>query len=51
MSSAERNSWSGAELCSRSRYSGQKKETALKFSEFMVQVDKGTIREVTVTGN
>jgi cell division protease FtsH len=29
----------------------QKKELPLKFSEFMAQVDKGTIREVTVTGN
>jgi cell division protease FtsH len=29
----------------------QKKETQLKFSEFVAQVDKGTIREVTVTGN
>ncbi len=29
----------------------QKKETPLKFSEFMVQVEVGTIKEVTVTGN
>jgi cell division protease FtsH len=29
----------------------QKKETPYKFSEFMVQVDKGSIREVTVTGS
>jgi cell division protease FtsH len=29
----------------------QKKETPYKFSEFMTQVEKGSIREVTVTGN
>ena len=29
----------------------QKKETSLKFSEFMTQVETGTIQEVTVTGN
>jgi cell division protease FtsH len=29
----------------------QKKETSLKFSEFMTQVEAGTIQEVTVTGN
>jgi len=29
----------------------QKKETSLKFSEFMAQVEAGNIQEVTVTGN
>src|SRR4029453_3632272 len=29
----------------------QKRETPLKFSEFMTQVDAGTIKDVTVTGN
>ena len=29
----------------------QKKETSLKFSEFMTQVEAGNIQEVTVTGN
>ena len=29
----------------------QKKETSLKFSEFMTQVESGTIQEVTVTGS
>ncbi len=29
----------------------QKKETSLKFSEFMAQVDAGQVQEVTITGN
>src|SRR5687767_12628109 len=29
----------------------QKKETSLKFSEFMTQVETGQVREVTITGN
>jgi cell division protease FtsH len=29
----------------------QKKETSLKFSEFMAQVDQGQVLEVTITGN
>ena len=29
----------------------QKKETSLKFSEFMAQVDSGQVLEVTITGN
>ena len=29
----------------------QKKETTLKFSEFMTQVEAGQVREVTITGN
>ena len=29
----------------------QKKETSLKFSEFMTQVEAGSIQEVTITGN
>src|SRR6185503_13324883 len=29
----------------------QKKETSLKFSEFMTQVEQGQVLEVTITGN
>jgi ATP-dependent Zn protease len=29
----------------------QKKENVLKFSDFMAQVEAGTVKDVTVTGN